>query len=152
MEGPCLLSSPASRCGKGTMGPSVQACGEELEHLPHFVRRSKCGRTYFQESGVGAQHCSSKESKGEHPSVCVASCSSGSLRWHLLSDIASSDGNTPGDLMLILSDSGDPPSIITEQPCDCHLMKDFGFGFFYWLGWFVLAFNDAQSAGSFKCD
>lgn len=54
--------------------------------------------------------------------------------------------------MLILSDSGDPPFVITEQPCDCHLMKDLGFGFFYWLDWFVLAFNDAQSAGSLKCD
>jgi hypothetical protein len=54
--------------------------------------------------------------------------------------------------MFLLSGSGDPPSIITEQPSDCHLMKGFCFGLFYWLGWFVWAFNDAQSAGSFKCD
>lgn len=82
----------------------------------------------------------------------VASCSAKPLCWHLLSGIALSDGNTPGTLMLILSGSGDPPSIITEQPRDCHLMKGFCFGFFYWLGWLGWAFNDAQSAGSFKCD
>lgn len=82
----------------------------------------------------------------------VASCSPSSLCWHLLSGIASSDENAPGDLMSNLSGSEDHPSIITEQPCDCHLMKGFCLGFFCWLGWFVLVFNDAQSAGSFKCD
>lgn len=44
------------------------------------------------------------------------------------------------------------PSIITEQPCDCCLMKGFCFRFFCWLGGLVFAFNDAQSAGSLKCD